>query len=290
MTASRVLNYLWPPWLHFHAIRGEVVGEAGASPSALDIKQLAVSGPSRTMFGYMLEPPFTLHVRADEGTEAHTSGDCTGAIVTKSLSLSDMPVIKAWYEECHDNHKSCRYTLSQTGEVDPMNSALPARLIKINFKAQNNLELTLCETEGEFGIYIALSHHGSAVVQRTNIWIASICIVQDDAGDWRKKSARMAEYYQRAWITIASMMTDENGGLLSMRLEPDQIPTIIRLPYRNANSEERGFFYLQPSRGSRLRKAFMEEVGNCELQQRGWIFQEFMLSRRLLTFSKTGVT
>ncbi|KAF2972517.1 hypothetical protein GQX73_g1213 [Xylaria multiplex] len=45
------------------------------------------------------------------------------------------------------------------------------------------------------------------------IWIDSLCIVQDDAEDWKRESAKMADYYQHAWLTVAATRTHNDGGL-----------------------------------------------------------------------------
>jgi hypothetical protein len=46
------------------------------------------------------------------------------------------------------------------------------------------------------------------------IWIDSLCIIQDDAEDWVRESARMAEVYQNAALTIsADGAADGSQGL-----------------------------------------------------------------------------
>ncbi|KAK0727277.1 heterokaryon incompatibility, partial [Lasiosphaeria miniovina] len=36
-----------------------------------------------------------------------------------------------------------------------------------------------------------------------NLWIDSLCIIQDDADDWARESIRMAAVYGKAHVTIA---------------------------------------------------------------------------------------
>ncbi|KAK4442309.1 HET-domain-containing protein, partial [Podospora aff. communis PSN243] len=36
------------------------------------------------------------------------------------------------------------------------------------------------------------------------IWIDSLCIVQDDAGDWASESKQMGMIYERRYLTIAA--------------------------------------------------------------------------------------
>ncbi|KAK4228092.1 heterokaryon incompatibility protein-domain-containing protein, partial [Podospora fimiseda] len=330
-----VRNYLFPQWIQFLAHRGELLGEEDTSSASLNIKSLQILRPDEYLAFQSDRTPITLHLAAEEGTPAKISNDITGKIITTSLSISDMPIIKAWYEDCYSNHSACRVTLSKTQQIDPKKTALPARLVKVELLPdQNSVSLTLCETEGTTGSYIALSHrwdnhtftsrttkanyicqqrlcnhsssphcirttfpplyHDAGLIAHhlgiNYIWIDSVCIVQDDANDWKKESVRMADYYQNAWLTIASTTTDETGGLLNMKPDPDEISTIVQLPYRDKTGNQKGHFYVQPYTISDVQKDYMKRVGDyCELRHRGWIFQEFILSRRLLTFSNQGV-
>lgn len=119
------------------------------------------------------------------------------------------------------------------------------------------------------------------------IWIDSICIVQDDDNDWARESIKMAEYYQYAWLTISATNTSEKGTLRS-KLKTTDFPRIARLPYRDRNGQQRGHFYLQATAQSALAKDYREGVGNSTLLNRGWVFQEWLLSRRLLAFSNSS--
>ncbi|OAL52980.1 hypothetical protein IQ07DRAFT_641408 [Pyrenochaeta sp. DS3sAY3a] len=118
----------------------------------------------------------------------------------------------------------------------------------------------------------------------TKIWIDSICIIQDDLNDWEKESVKMAEYYQFAWLTIAATQTTPTGGLRS-DLQPTDIPRLARLPYRDSNGKQDGYFYLQVVDHKALENDYLRQVTKSELLNRGWVFQEWLLSRRTLSFS-----
>ncbi|KAI1346927.1 heterokaryon incompatibility protein-domain-containing protein [Xylaria sp. FL0043] len=119
------------------------------------------------------------------------------------------------------------------------------------------------------------------------VWIDSICIVQDDLDDWKRESAKMADYYQQAWLTICATMTAPNGGLIN-RVEAEDLPRVSRLPYRNKDGLQEGYFYVQCCDDD-LREAYESSVTHSELLDRGWVHQEWTLSRRILTFSKLGI-
>lgn len=81
------------------------------------------------------------------------------------------------------------------------------------------------------------------------VWIDSLCIVQDDADDWKRESAKMADYYQHAWLTVAATRTHNDGGLFG-EFEMKDLARVTRLPYRDREGSQKGYFYLQCPGGS----------------------------------------
>ncbi|KAI0810183.1 heterokaryon incompatibility protein-domain-containing protein [Xylaria sp. FL0064] len=120
------------------------------------------------------------------------------------------------------------------------------------------------------------------------IWIDSVCIVQDDPGDWRRESVKMAQYYQYAWLTIAATHTTEDGHLFR-DVPVRDLTRVTRLPYRGVSGKQDGHFYLQGADAKGIANDYVTSVGNSELTRRGWVYQERMLSRRLLAFSAAGM-
>ncbi len=120
------------------------------------------------------------------------------------------------------------------------------------------------------------------------VWIDSACIVQDDADDWARESVRMADYYQRAWLTVAATRTSDFGGLFD-EVDTQNLPRVTRLPYRDRGGAPRGHFYLQCSGDAVVARDYRTYVTDSELLRRGWVYQEWILSRRLLTFSGSGL-
>ncbi|KAI1473949.1 HET-domain-containing protein [Daldinia eschscholtzii] len=117
------------------------------------------------------------------------------------------------------------------------------------------------------------------------IWIDSICIIQDDSADWDHEAVRMADYYQRAWLTIAATTVNPSGGLFRA-LQARDLPRVTRLPYRDGETGALGgHFYVQAAGNTALAMEYWKNVGTSALLSRGWVYQEWMLSRRLLAFS-----
>ncbi|KAH8653973.1 heterokaryon incompatibility protein-domain-containing protein, partial [Tricladium varicosporioides] len=102
------------------------------------------------------------------------------------------------------------------------------------------------------------------------LWIDSLCIVQDSKEDWEREAQAMAAIYQNSSLTIsATSSADSYGGCY---LEIDNATTEgISKPTRE------GHRYLV-----RLRRQVRREDLATPLLRRGWVFQETLLSRRVL--------
>ncbi|KAL8337029.1 hypothetical protein RB601_008498 [Gaeumannomyces tritici] len=151
--------------------------------------------------------------------------------------------------------------------------------------------------------------HDAAYVASTQgiryIWIDSLCIIQDSATDWERESQKMGDYYRRAWLTIAATgwsrsmpggQSEEEPERLSEGLfgqqpeaEAQKPPLLARLPYRDRNGDKMGSFYLQRVNAQELESDYADDVVQSPLMRRGWVYQEWWLSRRVLTFTKGGV-
>ncbi|KAK5652262.1 hypothetical protein OQA88_10610 [Cercophora sp. LCS_1] len=115
------------------------------------------------------------------------------------------------------------------------------------------------------------------LLQHRYLWIDALCIVQDDEDDWERESSRMAAVYSNASCTIsAHTAQDSNAGFLDASLEPP--PTLVLRSSRYFFNPRRTITHLT------LLGSFGDQVKRSFLSQRGWVFQERVLSRRLLHF------
>ena len=121
------------------------------------------------------------------------------------------------------------------------------------------------------------------------VWIDSLCIIQDNAEDWTQESVRMGRYYQLATFTMMSTFSPEDTALFA-GYSPPTPDRIVRLPYRDKTGVQRGHFYVYPrTRRSLLAKKWASHINNSQLLTRGWIFQEWLLSRRIICLTPSGV-
>jgi succinate dehydrogenase flavin-adding protein (antitoxin of CptAB toxin-antitoxin module) len=121
------------------------------------------------------------------------------------------------------------------------------------------------------------------------IWIDSLCIVQDDSQDWEQEAAKMASIYEGSYLTIAAVDSpNSDGGLYLDSITPPahftftaQSPRGTSDGSNNKESTAHVRELIQP--GSNEDKIHLH---NAPLYQRGWVFQELMLSPRSLHFRK----
>jgi hypothetical protein len=130
-----------------------------------------------------------------------------------------------------------------------------------------------------------------------NLWIDSLCIIQNDKNDWEIESGRMGYVYSQAFLVIcAASSPDPHTTFLGPREEewlPKQvpfnssdgsiIPISVRRRYLLAAPFEQGIF--DPPFTSSW--ATRRRAG--PLYNRGWCFQEMFMAPRLLHFAPGAI-
>ncbi|KAI1451719.1 hypothetical protein F4805DRAFT_463486 [Annulohypoxylon moriforme] len=108
------------------------------------------------------------------------------------------------------------------------------------------------------------------------IWIDSLCIIQDDELDWGNEAAKMEQVFSGAYFTIAaSSARSSNEGFLL----PRKPRSCVEL-----STKSLGNLFVCPNIDN-----FHKDVELGELNRRGWVLQERVLSRRTIYFSSTQV-
>lgn len=223
--------------------------------------------------------------------------------------------IQQWLDSCL-THPKCSKTASGATRFNAQNVSLPTRCIEITRKG-----FLLRETSGEQGSYVTLSHRWGEDTKRSKtttsnydlrkrgrgfdvlpqsfqdailitrrlgiryIWIDSVCIIQsgDEGADWRKEATEMAQYYQQSIMTISATETSQRKGILAPRSK-GAFKSLLRLPYRDANNIQKGHFYVYKPY-ERSQSLYLEHIRDSELLSRGWVFQEWFLSRRIIYYT-----
>ncbi|KAH7002564.1 heterokaryon incompatibility protein-domain-containing protein [Ilyonectria destructans] len=219
---------------------------------------------------------------------------------------------QSWLHDCVSNHKACG-----TREQEPS----PTRLVDVS--PSDTLDVKLVQL-GEMPCkYACLSHcWGQTAGNQTTIatledrlslipwsslcvtfqdaititrrlgikylWIDSLCIIQDSKDDWERESAQMASIYGTAYITIAATKSpDHDGGCFS----------------RMSSTLQTHRISVQAEDGSDLILYFRQMIPHCHsmiqstdqalefpLLDRGWVYQERLLSPRVLHFGNNEIS
>lgn len=219
---------------------------------------------------------------------------------------------KGWLDRCKALHDCGDFTVVTNNpkrivEVTSSTKGLHLRLKKIDASkkmpeylafshcwggSNSSLRLLKCNRVSfqENISFSKLSRNMRDAVQITNwlgfsyIWVDSLCIIQDSPEDWSKESLKMGSVYAGAVCTIASTgSASGDGGYFHERRPLGLQPCKIGI--RSIDDECSGGIYIRQDD----LLDFQLGVENAPLNQRGWVFQERLLSRRILHFGAEGL-
>jgi hypothetical protein len=221
-------------------------------------------------------------------------------IESSTGSISAIRLIKSWLRDCmHNGHSKCLPAQTRTPTRVLFVDESEIRLIHTSAIVNQPLYFTLSHCWGTIDI-LKLTGENIDDMQReiretelcqtfrdainvtrmlgfSYIWIDSLCIIQDDAEDWRKEASRMCDVYGGSTLNLAaSGAQDGSVGLFFDRNER----TMQRLcRYQITNpSDGKQRDCLDPT-------IYQTCVEQSPLAKRGWVFQERFLSPRTLHFT-----
>jgi hypothetical protein len=113
------------------------------------------------------------------------------------------------------------------------------------------------------------------------LWIDSLCIVQNDEEDWRSEAGKMAGVYRNAELVIAA--SDARDSTEGLFITDRKRESPVAVPY-TVEGMTKGSFNIAPLP--------VQEWGpiNSHLNTRAWAFQERLLARRIMFFTRGGIS
>ncbi|KAH8883109.1 HET-domain-containing protein [Thozetella sp. PMI_491] len=219
---------------------------------------------------------------------------------------------RAWLEECVKNHEKCG-----GGDEQPA----PKRLIDVS--VDQTQDVRLVELDGTPCRFACLSHcWGSTtsikttketleqrkdriewsslcatfrdavtVVRRLGlryVWIDSLCIVQDDHEDWEKEAAKMATIYESGHLTIAATRSHNHDGGCFSKLKPQHETHEVSVSAPGQDKLTLYFRQMLPHCKDIVHSP--QQAIEFPLLDRGWVYQERLLSRRVLHFNNNEIS
>ena len=238
-----------------------------------------------------------------------------------SGSEHSIQLVRNWVSTCSKKHK-CKVE----------ESPLPTRVIDVG-PSEDSRDPKLYVSKGESGHWVSLSHcWGKAPMFKTTqaklsamcqsiplkslpktfqdtvllarriciryVWIDSICIIQDSPTDWEAESAKMADIYKNAFLTVtAAAAKDGQEGFFNHRQAIEDAPpglvfgnagTLVKV-FRgtHASSSVFGKDYVEEDYSG---QAFDRRGIKGPIDTRAWTLQEEALSGRILRYNRTHMT
>jgi hypothetical protein len=237
-------------------------------------------------------------------------------------SMIALATIKGWIEDCITTHSP-----PDEGFCDPPTSSyLPTRVVDVGL---DDGVVKLAEPKAAEGTYICLSHCWGPIEITTTtrtpttkstyeerkrriawedlsntfrdaisltrtlgfkyIWIDALCIIQDDDGDWETESANMASVYRNSQFTIAATHSANGHGGLFSRTEDFEV-------FGKTPDGEDYLLYFRERIDHHIENSPSDAVWghptltHHPLLTRAWVYQERMLSPRVLHFGRYEVS
>lgn len=117
------------------------------------------------------------------------------------------------------------------------------------------------------------------------LWVDSICIMQDSVEDWESEAVRMSDVYGSSYCTImATDGRDSDAGLFRPRADSVVRPTWYEVWYEGQASPT-VFMKEMPLEAEGEMSFYTRRLDDAPAAKRAWIFQEHVLSRRLIHFT-----
>lgn len=234
-------------------------------------------------------------------------------IELRSVRLSEHKAqILQWLQQCCENHRSCnddhnradwnptrRLDVGIASDqkvklVDTASSRNPLTYVTLSHRwGQTDIPRLTKATEAQFKTAIRISEliltfqHAILVVRMLGyryLWIDSLCIKQEhdnEDSEWLHEASLMHKVYRHGHFNIsATGAVHGSEGLFAQRDHTARA-------FESVNVKADGLFGRVTPCIAVSRSFWWNNVNGAPLNERGWVLQERLLSRRVLHFGKT---
>ncbi|KAF1966850.1 HET-domain-containing protein, partial [Bimuria novae-zelandiae CBS 107.79] len=218
--------------------------------------------------------------------------------------------MRRWTQECNENHPNCQERADK--------GFLPTRLLDVT-RNEDRVYLVQSNTHDIRKPYATLSYSWGRVeftrlqvdvlrsfvqegipvsdvpksiqeaiaatrmIGLQYIWIDSLCIIQDSPEDWSIEASLMLQVYRNSFVNFAATDTAGADGGMFRKRNPRALFDAECQGQPNSRIFGNAIWRIVP------KALWGEHVLSASLNTRGWVFQERLLSPRLLHFTKDQV-
>lgn len=115
------------------------------------------------------------------------------------------------------------------------------------------------------------------------LWIDSLCILQDSPADWSIESAKMCEYYGNSILTISTSLSPSSDVPIFAERDRRWWPQSFQVDLDDGSKAE-----LHAREHLQSTAEFCADGGG-RLATRAWVWQENVLCRRLVRYTRSGL-
>ena len=254
-----------------------------------------------------------IELAGDTGSIGNLAAQC---LASTSVGQRTVTQISKWLQVCENDHERCK----NKAKAPPISGTRGIRLINVGDGSVAPVHLVNTDLSKHLPRYITLSHRWTEATKLTQLtwtnldryltsidtsqwpqvykdavtftrqlrvqylWIDSICIIQDTREDlvqqdWDEQSVLMDQIYANGVLNLGSIEEKDEEGFKITRNVLSEFPCLLRGGVGRDGFTTSSYLLYESEVGR-------DAVGNAPLSKRGWVYQERMLSKRVVHFGR----